>query len=365
MDWDHFFLLTHNLHINRRVQLSLSLFLTAYLWFLPVLATVKPPLYALSILVVAYGHAYWRYGINPFAQIDSAVSLAGRISRVAFVTIGHCWSDSLVGRLWLVRFPVIFFYDLEIKAYWTFILVPLAYKLRLQRVFQWFQVERRAHAYRPSQPKLPLYTYTPLSPEKTTIPLLLVHLGHRHKAMSCNLFEVEFKSAPPFAAISYRWAQAERDDGEHIIVSDCTLGVASNVFELLGDLRSTLLPRLIWIDSICIDQLSENEKSYQVYLMGDIDSSASLVTIWLGSPSREMSWTTLNRVIRWLPKRITEVDYFDRILKSIFATLAFRLIDQLRINTSFTRDNLKAYREVGKYRFTAWWIPLMHLLEHE
>lgn len=136
-----FFLLTHQLHINRRVQLPLSLFLTAYLWFLPVLATEKPPLYALSILVVAYGHAYWRYGINPFAQIDSDVSLAGRIARVAFVTIGHCWSDSLVGRLWLVRFPVIFFYDLEIKAYWTFILVPLAYKLRLQRVLEWFQVE--------------------------------------------------------------------------------------------------------------------------------------------------------------------------------------------------------------------------------
>jgi hypothetical protein len=59
--------------------------------------------------------------------------------------------------------------------------------------------------------------------------------------------------------------------------------------------------RRLWIDSICIDQTSMEEKNHQVALMGDIYKMAEKVDIWLGAGDvdiddtlKELSWP------RWL-----------------------------------------------------------------
>ena len=59
--------------------------------------------------------------------------------------------------------------------------------------------------------------------------------------------------------------------------------MTANAYNLLRDLSSYLLPRLLWIDSICIDQDNSSEKTAQVKLMGQIYSRASFVAVWLGS----------------------------------------------------------------------------------
>lgn len=41
-------------------------------------------------------------------------------------------------------------------------------------------------------------------------------------------------------------------------------------------------PELMWIDSLCINQIDTSEKNYQVRLMGDIFAKAQHVLIWLG-----------------------------------------------------------------------------------
>lgn len=61
--------------------------------------------------------------------------------------------------------------------------------------------------------------------------------------------------------------------------------------------------------------------------MGDIDLFVFLVIIWFGLFLREMSWIMLSWVICWLLKWIMEVDFFDRILKSVFVIFVFCLID--------------------------------------
>jgi hypothetical protein len=49
------------------------------------------------------------------------------------------------------------------------------------------------------------------------------------------------------------------------------------------------LPMRFWVDAICINQNDMNERTEQVYRMGDIYSMASRVWIWMGLPSKVLS----------------------------------------------------------------------------
>jgi type II secretory pathway predicted ATPase ExeA len=60
------------------------------------------------------------------------------------------------------------------------------------------------------------------------------------------------------------------------------LNVTENVRGLLDHIRDPNEDRVIWIDSICIDQQNFEERSQQVRLVRQIYSSAKSVNIWLG-----------------------------------------------------------------------------------
>ena len=63
-------------------------------------------------------------------------------------------------------------------------------------------------------------------------------------------------------------------------------------------MRSAAEIRVLWIDSICIDQTPEavKERNVQVALMGDIYKSAARVVVWLG-PSNERVERALRQII--------------------------------------------------------------------
>jgi len=58
--------------------------------------------------------------------------------------------------------------------------------------------------------------------------------------------------------------------------------VSSTVRDILADLAFHDHPRLIWIDSICVDQNNDEEKAVQIPLMRPIYQQASVVHICLG-----------------------------------------------------------------------------------
>jgi hypothetical protein len=101
-----FLLFVRSLRVGYRAKLFLSALATHYFWFLPIGATQVPWLYALLVFVASCGLIWWQHGIGPFVEPDNAVSLAGVAVWIVIITIGHSCADSLVGRLWLVRFPV-------------------------------------------------------------------------------------------------------------------------------------------------------------------------------------------------------------------------------------------------------------------
>lgn len=92
---------------------------------------------------------------------------------------------------------------------------------------------------------------------------------------------------PEFTAVSYTWADSDgnRSLSEEIFLGDSwiPLPITPNCAAALNRLRSGHQAHTFWVDSICIDQLSTDEKSHQVRLMRDIFSRATSVTIFLGA----------------------------------------------------------------------------------
>jgi hypothetical protein len=76
--------------------------------------------------------------------------------------------------------------------------------------------------------------------------------------------------------------------------------VTENLYEALLSIRLPREMRTLWIDQICIDQSSTEEKNSQVPLMTFIYSRASNVLIWLRKrkpprwveKSEELDWTS-------------------------------------------------------------------------
>ncbi|KAH8773781.1 heterokaryon incompatibility protein-domain-containing protein, partial [Diaporthe sp. PMI_573] len=104
---------------------------------------------------------------------------------------------------------------------------------------------------------------------------------------------------PDFTAVSYTWADSDgnRSLSEEIFLGDLwtPLPITPNCAAALRRLRSGHQIQTFWIDSICIDQASTNEKSHQVGLMRDIFSRATSVTIFLGGDENTREARLLKR----------------------------------------------------------------------
>lgn len=99
---------------------------------------------------------------------------------------------------------------------------------------------------------------------------------------SCSLhIKAKVTSPPKYDALSYRWEGGETQTLE---VNGADLHVTNNLYAALLSLRreSHPLPKVLWVDSICINQDSGQERGEQVPLMGEIYSKAHAVQIWLG-----------------------------------------------------------------------------------
>jgi hypothetical protein len=124
------------------------------------------------------------------------------------------------------------------------------------------------------------YHYTPITrSQRDTIRLLLIHPTLGRSTIHCTLFQTPLHSAPRYDAISYCWGNPRST--HNISVNGNRLSPATNAFQVLRNRSSFLLPRLIWIDSLCINQDDDEEKANQVQLMGNIYSQAYIVSVML------------------------------------------------------------------------------------
>jgi hypothetical protein len=104
-----------------------------------------------------------------------------------------------------------------------------------------------------------------------------------------KLYEHKLDTAPAYEAISYAWGSTA--SMQQIVCDSGALQVTQSCFRLLCTLRERDLrkgpdkaglahTRVYWIDAICIDQSSPEERSQQVAIMASIYEKADRVVVW-------------------------------------------------------------------------------------
>ncbi|KAM5352971.1 hypothetical protein ACJ41O_005693 [Fusarium nematophilum] len=131
------------------------------------------------------------------------------------------------------------------------------------------------------------FTYTSLADPDSSIRLLtLAPMKSTSTAetepVRFQLIETSLDSAPSYWALSYAWGSEAPSDS--VCCNDQRLAVTANCAAALHQLSSEPETRKykLWVDSVCIDQSSIEEKNRQVALMAKIYSQASRVIVWLG-----------------------------------------------------------------------------------
>ncbi|VUC24067.1 unnamed protein product [Clonostachys rosea] len=152
------------------------------------------------------------------------------------------------------------------------------------------------------------FEYTPL--EEPDIRLLVLdpgqHLDPLSGSIVATIHSCKQRRVPQYEAISYAWGDQTNPDRIALRVmpsansttskpsddntpSDATSGVLAigqNLSAALRHLRLETGTRVLWCDSICINQHDIDERSAQIRRMGDIFNHAQCVLVWLGLPDQ-------------------------------------------------------------------------------
>ncbi|KAH7357235.1 heterokaryon incompatibility protein-domain-containing protein [Rhexocercosporidium sp. MPI-PUGE-AT-0058] len=132
------------------------------------------------------------------------------------------------------------------------------------------------------------YQYKRLE-SSSSIRLLVLEPGTFEDSISCHLKHVSLESKPKYEALSYVWGDSFQT--KEILCEGCSMKVTISLHQALRHLRSETVDRVIWADAICINQQDNDEKSFQVALMGEIYSHSHQVLVWIGEDIDSLSGT--------------------------------------------------------------------------
>jgi hypothetical protein len=108
---------------------------------------------------------------------------------------------------------------------------------------------------------------------------LLPGLGDQ--PICCTLTTNNLALRPEYYALSNTWGSD--DSPVWIQVNGLPILIQNNLHNFLLRLRLEDRPRRIWVDSICINQKDNADKSVSIPLMKEIYTVAQSVLVWLGS----------------------------------------------------------------------------------
>lgn len=136
------------------------------------------------------------------------------------------------------------------------------------------------------QPDFHLYHHNSFT-NTNTIRLLNLLPGRFDDNIFVELLEeVSLSKLPEYEALSYAWDSPIK--GSPVYCNGKAIMVTENCVAALRQLRHEDKKRSLWVDALCIDQTSLEERGHQVQHMGEVYSQAKSVVIWLGK-SDEMS----------------------------------------------------------------------------
>ena len=100
--------------------------------------------------------------------------------------------------------------------------------------------------------------------------------------IQCRLVSTFIEGSVEYEALSYTWGEDARSPTCCIDCNEAVVSVSRNLYEALLALRLPDRSRTLWVDALCIDQASNDERNHQVSLMARIYRKATRVIIWLG-----------------------------------------------------------------------------------
>lgn len=149
------------------------------------------------------------------------------------------------------------------------------------------------------------YQYTAVRSERH-IRLLAVHKDSEGHLIG-KLAPKPLDDVPNFIAISYTWGH--KSQTHSLTIDGRKLRISKTAHEILNYYASSKKRRLLWIDTVCVDQKDSNDKSQQVRMMREIYNKAARVVIWLGSPPKVGPVQNLiNYLLNYLSARTSRDD---------------------------------------------------------
>ncbi|KAI0804300.1 hypothetical protein GGR55DRAFT_659452 [Xylaria sp. FL0064] len=131
------------------------------------------------------------------------------------------------------------------------------------------------------------FLYQPLEGD-LPLRLLLIRPGRPDEPLRTELIPTTLKEAQGcYDATSYTWGSPENP--ELISCGSFELWVQRNAFHMMLDLRKPDEPRKVWIDAVCINQCSLDERAAQVAIMHHIYRQAGATWVWMGHPDEHSS----------------------------------------------------------------------------
>ncbi|KAL8981105.1 MAG: hypothetical protein Q9177_005679 [Variospora cf. flavescens] len=114
--------------------------------------------------------------------------------------------------------------------------------------------------------------------------------------IKCELLQEYLFHAPKYEALSYTWGSTIQDCPVEIhfipfasgnpdkrpVANTEIVYVTKHLHAALLELQQPAVPRLVWIDQLCIDQANLQERNEQVSIMADIYRRAERTVVWLG-----------------------------------------------------------------------------------
>lgn len=126
--------------------------------------------------------------------------------------------------------------------------------------------------------------YSALDREADEVRLLELQPGARGDKIRCILSIVRLSETPEYEALSYVWGN--KDETFDVFLNGQTFSALKSLRICLRELRRQDGPRILWIDSFCINQNNVLERGHQVKMMGQIYRSAAKVLVWIGDSHR-------------------------------------------------------------------------------
>lgn len=140
-----------------------------------------------------------------------------------------------------------------------------------------------------------VYRYARLNHEDSFRVLELLP-GRASERLSCRLVEVRRTAEPGYQALSYTRGAPNTSKSVTDVESRHCIATTKNLFAALIMICDEDASNIIWVDAICIDQGSVDERSHQVAQMGQIYSNAKTVLVWLGGQDCDQGIDEIERI---------------------------------------------------------------------